>query len=95
MKNVIFQNGRRIAIRGTPTTPAKQAVSREELWNALTDAEREAMAISTNAKVQAFIVGMLMTGAIPCHCFDDRLKCLSDSGVLTTQRRAELVNALG
>lgn len=95
MKTITFQNGRRIAVRGTPTVPQKQAVTRDELWNALTDAEREAMAVSTNAKVQAFIVGLLMTGGVPCSCLNDRLGCLADGGILTAQRRAELVNALG
>ena len=95
MKNVITQNGRRIAINGSFCTPRKQAVRSEELWEALTDAEREAICSSTNATVSAFLVGMLITRSIPVSCIEDRLQCLANNGVLTAQRRAELVNALG
>lgn len=96
MKNVFVQNGRRIAINGMPTAaPQKQTVRSEELWEALTDAEREAICSSTNATVSAFLVGMLITRSIPVSCIEDRLQCLANNGVLTAQRRAELVNALG
>lgn len=95
MKNVFFQSGRRIAVGGPSTDPPRQYVSRQELWGMFTDAEKEAMSVSTNAKVQAFIVGMLMTGSIPVASLNDSLGCLADGGILTAQRRAELVNALG
>jgi hypothetical protein len=95
MKNVFSQSGRRIAISGSFTALQKQTVSCEALWEALTDAEREALCSSTNAPVAAFLAGMLIARSIPLSCFEERLQSLADNGVLTSQRHAELVNALG